>query len=348
MYCIVKRDGTREEFNRVKIITAIEKAFAAVDNGNIDSYCNEKSSKIADYIEDICKDKELNVEEIQNLVQIGLMNTRRKDVAEAFIIYRNNRTMIREKNSKLMLDVDNKILGKINDRQNANVDGLSFGGRMGEAADVIMKHKALHYGYMSSMATWNHLKNKIYTHDLSHYVLGDHNCLSIPFDDVLAKGFNTRQTDVRPAKSINTALQLVAVVKQLQSLNQFGGVSATHLDHSLVPYVRLSFFKHYLIEYLKTLDEFYELDILEMDEDDLDDWIEENRNKYLEEMNLSLEDFRFDNIEKLDTALYQRALFETRKETYQAVEAMYHNLNTLQSRSGNQLNMGGCCYRNVA
>ena len=72
-----------------------------------------------------------------------------------------------------------------------------------------------------------------------------HNCLSVPFDDLLANGFNTRQTDIRPANSINTAFQLVAVIFQLQSLQQFGGVSSTHLDWTMVPYVRKSFYKHF-------------------------------------------------------------------------------------------------------
>jgi ribonucleoside-triphosphate reductase len=94
------------------------------------------------------------------------------------------------------------------------------------------------------MARENHLGNMIYIHDLDAYAVGSHNCLSIPFDDLLAKGFNTRQTDVRPANSINTAFQLVAVIFQLQSLQQFGGVSATHLDWTMVPYVRKSFTKH--------------------------------------------------------------------------------------------------------
>jgi ribonucleoside-triphosphate reductase len=84
----------------------------------------------------------------------------------------------------------------------------------------------------------NHLNNEIYIHDLDSYATGSHNCLSIPFDKLLAEGFNTRQTDVRPAASINTAFQLIAVIFQLQSLQQFGGVSATHLDATFVPYVR--------------------------------------------------------------------------------------------------------------
>lgn len=73
-----------------------------------------------------------------------------------------------------------------------------------------------------------------------------HNCLSIPFDELLEHGFKTRQTDVRPAESLNTAMQLVAVIFQLQSLQQFGGVSATHLDWTMVPYVRKSFYKHFI------------------------------------------------------------------------------------------------------
>ena len=97
--------------------------------------------------------------------------------------------------------------------------------------------------------------------------------MTIPFDDLLANGFTTRQTDVRPANSINTAMQLVAVIFQLQSLQQFGGVSASHLDWTMVPYVRKSFYKHFkdglkyaegmndneIAEFEKTLesDEFY-------------------------------------------------------------------------------------------
>jgi ribonucleoside-triphosphate reductase len=101
--------------------------------------------------------------------------------------------------------------------QNANVDEHSFGGRLGEASGILTKQYALDF-LLSPMAKANHLNNEIYIHDLDHYALGDHNCLSIPFDDLLANGFNTRQTDVRPANSINTAFQLVAVIFQLQSL----------------------------------------------------------------------------------------------------------------------------------
>ena len=217
---------------------------------------------------------------------------------------------------------------------------------MGEANDVVTRRYALEY-IISPKTRANHENNEIYIHDLNAYAVGSHNCLSVPFDPLLKNGFNTRQTDVRAAKSVNTAFQLVAVIFQLQSLQQFGGVSATHLDWTMVPYVRKSFFKHYLMEYLKDTAAFYEMDLLSMDEDKLDDWVEENKQYYLNHFNLKEEDFTFSTLDKLDKKLAQKALFETRKETYQAVEGMYHNLNTLQSRSGNQLpftsiNYGTC------
>lgn len=143
-----------------------------------------------------------------------------------------------------------------------------------------------------------------------------HNCLSIPFDKLLAEGFNTRQTDIRPAGSINTAFQLIAVIFQLQSLQQFGGVSATHLDWTMVPYVRKSFWKHFKdgMTYLGKID---------MNIDDMPDNSER-----------SITDTTYTSCEEV----YNYALAMTERELAQAVEGMYHNLNTLQSRSGNQLN----------
>ena len=105
--------------------------------------------------------------------------------------------------------------------------------------------------------------------------------------------------------------------------------------------------KHYIISYIKTLDEFFALELLNMSNDELDDWVTENKQKYLNELGLKEEDFYFNNKHGLDKFLYQSALFDTMRETYQAVEGMFHNLNTLQSRSGNQLpfssiNYGTC------
>lgn len=159
-----------------------------------------------------------------------------------------------------------------------------------------------------------------------------HNCLSIPFDDLLANGFHTRQTDVRPANSINTAMQLVAVIFQLQSLQQFGGVSATHLDWTMVPYVKKSFRKH-----IRGWYRFVE----GMSKEEAENEVQELETTY-GELNFSNDAFKEDYPE-----IYNYAYGQTDAEAYQAVEGMYHNLNTLQSRSGNQLpftsiNYGTC------
>ena len=155
-----------------------------------------------------------------------------------------------------MKAIGEKLNGENIENQNANVDEHSFGGRKGEADSILMKKYALD-NIVSDMARRNHENNRIYIHDLSDYAVGSHNCLSIPFDHLLADGFNTRQTDIRPANSINTAFQLLAVIFQLQSLQQFGGVSATHLDWTMVPYVRKSFRKHYIdgLKYIENIND---------------------------------------------------------------------------------------------
>ena len=238
---VIKRDGRKVEFDKSKIRDSVKKAFEEVD-GEITQHAQEKSAEIARYVENLGKD--FDVEEIQDIVENKLMASNRKDVARAYIIYRSTRSRIRERNSAWMKAIKEKISAANVQNQNANVDEYSFGGRKGEADAELMKKIALD-DLMSEMSRNNHLNNEIYIHDLDNYVIGCHNCLSVPFDKLLANGFNTRQTDVRPAQSINTAFQLIAVLFQLQSLQQFRGVSATHLDHTMVPYVRKSFWKHF-------------------------------------------------------------------------------------------------------
>lgn len=241
------------------------------------------------------------------------MASSRKDVAQHYVEYRLIHKMARTQYQDLIKAVSEKLNASNIQNQNANVDEYSFGGRMGEANDVVMKRYALDY-CVSKMARENHLNNEIYIHDLSHYAVGDHNCLSIPFDDLLANGFNTRQTDVRPAQSVNTAFQLVAVIFQLQSLQQFGGVSATHLDWTMVPYVRKSFYKHYKDGVLWCEDSNANQGYIH--------WSRELENKIYKD-SLSIEDELYDaypNAKKY-------ALAQTKKEIHQAVEGMYHNLN---------------------
>ena len=319
---VIKRDGRKVLFNKQKIKDAVLNAFEDIDK-DISQYAIDKANDIADQIENLNKD--LSVEEIQDMVEQKLMASNRKDVAKSYILYRNNRTLERNKRSKLNKLITRRIKATNVENQNANVDERSFGGKMGAISSDVLKEYALN-NCMSKKSKENHLNNEIYIHDLDHYAIGDHNCLSVPFDDLLANGFNTRQTDVRPANSINTAFQLVAVIFQLQSLQQFGGVSATHLDWTMIPYVRKSFWKHY-----KTGLRY----IVKLSEDDI--------NKLEDGSTYSIEDKGFSKYPEAQ----KYALDLTIKEVNQAVEGMYHNLNTLQSRSGNQLpftsiNYGTC------
>lgn len=333
---IRKRIGELVPFDKNKIEVAVSKAFHEV----------HPKEPLPEYIKEIANDVEqvayeceepLGVEDIQELVEDYLTDYDLA-VGKAYIKYRYKHGVMRANSTEFIRAISEKLRASNVQNQNANVDEHSFGGRVGEASDEMMKQYALDY-CMSEMAKNNHLNNEIYIHDLSAYAVGMHNCLSIPFDDLLAKGFNTRQTDVRPANSINTAFQLVAVIFQLQSLMQFGGVAATHLDWTMVPYVRKSFWKHF--------------------KDGLKWFDEGNENHYFLNVNISkmpIEPYHNLTVDEdvlplvqtaKTTKAYKYAMEMTERELQQAVEGMYHNLNTLQSRSGNQLpftsiNYGTC------
>lgn len=320
---IIKRSGVEEDFNSAKIISALNRANAEVEGD--DKLFQYDVEGIARAIEQEAKtcDKPLNVEEIQDMVEDSIMSLGKYALARKYIKYRQVHSMSRDKYDDLMKAVADKLLGRKIDNQNANVDEHSFGGRMGEANDVVCRQFALDF-LVSEKAKKNHIDNRVYIHDLNSYAVGNHNCLSVPFDDLLANGFIVKQTDVRPAGSLNTAFQLVAVIFQLQSLQQFGGVSSTHLDWTMVPYLRKSFYKHF-IKGVK--------------------YIENFRGKGLDIYNkeMSIDDKAYHHFPKA----YQYAMDMTKEECHQAAEGMYHNLNTLQSRSGNQLpftsiNYGTC------
>lgn len=336
---VIKRDGRKQNFNGQKIINAVQSAFEKVD-GEITDFATNKAKEIAKYVESL--DRTMTVEEIQDIVENKLMASSRKDVAKEYILYREERTKARELQTQFFQNVTKKIKADDVQNQNANVDEKSFGGRKGEADSELMKKYALDY-LMSEKAKTNHIENRIYTHDLDSYAVGMHNCLSIPFDDLLKNGFNTRQTDVRPANSIGTATQLIAVISQIQSLQQFGGVAATHIDWTLVPYVRKSFWKHFKngLKYVENQEFQWDKNFNHI--------IPEIYSISLPKDGMDLGDAKNQKCGLLDEHMkaYQYAIDMTTKETYQAIEGLFHNLNTLQSRSGNQLpftsiNYGTC------
>jgi len=344
---VEKRDGAIQQYNFSKIESAVTKVFSAINEDVPEKFIEQLKEHFENIIAKKDEDFVMPIEQIQDILRDFLIKKNKVKAAEAFILYRKKREEIREEKSWMTKEITRTLSGKDVKNQNANLDEASFGGRIGEAARVVTKDYALKH-CMSKTTRNNHENNISYVHDLDSYAVGMHNCDSIPFDKELRDGFNTRQTDVRGAKSINTATQLIAVIFQLQSLQQFGGVSSTHIDWTMVPYIRKSFQKHYIAEYIKESDEFYSLDLFNLEYNELNKWVEkEIVNFFIDNPTLGDDDFTFANKDKFDPYYYQRAIYATRKEIYQGVEGLYHNLNTLQSRSGNQLpftsiNYGTC------
>ena len=319
---VEKRDGQIKEFDPTKIIAAVSKAAKSC---KVD-IPQETMTKILKYVTSkVSKlDEPINVEDIQDAIEEALMKYNLFETEICFHDYRKKREADRFKKLKITKEITQKLNAENVVNQNANLDESSFGGRKGEAESALLKQMALDY-YISPKFAKNHINNRIYIHDLDSYVIGMHNCLSIPFDELLRNGFKTRQVFIRPAGSINTAYQLVAVLFQLQSLQQFGGVSATHFDWTMVPYVRKSFYKHYK---------------------DGKKWLSINKKFELSKEKIEQTSI---NDKKVYTNKKARkyALEMVKKELNQAAEGLLHNLNSLQSRSGNQLpfssiNYGTC------
>lgn len=255
---VIKRDGTVQEF-------CVDKALSSFDKVYKDGLSQEPSQELRSKLEQVLRKQfepakrkgktEISVEEVQDAIRNFLMK-HDPEAAECFVIYREKRSNYRESNTKLAKNIKTKLFAKNIANQNANLDEASFSGRIGEAASEVCKDFALKNS-MSKMARKNHENNYIYQHDLEQFAVGSSNCLTDPLDDSLNDGISTRQTDIRPAASISTAFQLTAVNFQCQSLNQFGGISASHLDWTMVPFFRISFFKHYVdgLKYIEKLSE---------------------------------------------------------------------------------------------
>ena len=145
---VKKRDGRIVDFDSSKIINAVLAAFQSVD-GEITDYAKTKATNIADYIEGYYEEDDdsyiPSIEDIQDLVEKGLMGTKRKDVAKAYVLYREERSRERQKNTKFMEKISEKLMASNVQNQNANVDEYSFGGRRGEAMNEVMKDYALNY-----------------------------------------------------------------------------------------------------------------------------------------------------------------------------------------------------------
>lgn len=328
---IVKRDGRTEPFNPDKISNAITRAMKSVNEVDED-VVNRITNKIAN--SNLTGD--VDVEKIQDMVEDGLMGSRCKKTAKAYIKYREKRNQERQKNNELNKQIEDVLLCTNVQNQNANVDEHSFGGRKFESANVLHKSIALN-AFIRPEVAQAHRESRIYIHDLSEYDIGDHNCLFVNIGQLLNNGFTTRNGDVRPANSFSTACQLVAVIFQIQSQVQFGGVASCHIDYDLAPFVKKSFVKKYIAALIKTLPEFIQTDFTSMTDEEIESAYEKIKQDVLKHKGLKESDIYLDNKENLNPYVYNEAYFDLMREGKQAAQSLYHNLNTLESRAGSQI-----------
>lgn len=312
---VIKRDGRENPFNSEKIYVAVMKAFNEREkkDGKAIPEKEDIAKQIAKEISELSKDK-MTVEDIQDIVETKLMKSSRPEVAKDYILYRDKRTVVRDRKNKLVQKVMIRAKSQINEHSNANVDEESFSGREKEASADIGKTIALEYEGLSKEVAEAHKIMLIYQHDLEKAIYGVHNCLNLYFQYIFKHGFKTRNGDVRPPKSFSTACQLVAVAFQCQSQVQFGGVGTIHLDYDLAPFVRMSFSKHFK-EGLK--------------------WVEHESEEYINHVpdSIGIEDEEA----KYHTEAYKYAMEMLEKEGSQSAQGLYHNLNTLESRQGSQV-----------
>lgn len=315
---VKKRDGRIVDYDSSKIVNAILKAFKSLGmlEGKEVRLANKIEAKITETAESIPE-----VEFIQDMIEKELMASNFKNVAKEFILYREKRNRERERDSALRKEILSKIECTNVMNQNANVDEESFGGRKFESAAVIHKDIALN-DLMSSDVAKAHKEARIYIHDLDSYSVGMQNCLFADLVPLLTNGFITRNGDVRGAGSFSTACQLVAVIFQAQSQCQFGGIASAHIDRDLAPFVKKSFVKHF-----KSGMKYVEQKEIDKELDYFLDFLKNN------EKNTHIDNDVFKKYEKA----YEYANDMLEREGKQSAEAMYHNLNTLESRPGSQL-----------
>lgn len=200
---VKKRNGNIVEFDKDKVVESVRKAFVEVD-GELTVSARQKSNAIASYIANSETDI-IDVEEIQDSVEDLLMASKRKDVARKYIRYRYLHTLSRDSYNDLMDTISEKLSAKNVQNQNANVDELSFGGRVGEASDAVMREFALKY-CVSEMAKNNHINNQIYIHDLNSYAVGSHNCYLKSTKFITADGIK-KFADFRDGDSVTVLTQ---------------------------------------------------------------------------------------------------------------------------------------------
>lgn len=319
---VIKRDNRRRKFNIAKVYAAIENAFKSTN----EKYTEETIDQLVDeVVEQISANdaKSARVEDIQNVIEKTLMSKDFGGVAKSFILYRDERNRARETKSEIVKTIKEITESDIKSsnilRDNANESGATPAGTYGKIASETNKMYNL-LNNINRKYAQEHKDGHLHIHDLNQYNL-TFNCLFAPVGKLLRAGFDSGTGYLRSPKSIQTAAALTAVILQLQSNQQYGGIADDNLDFDLEPFVDISFRKNLkteLVRYLEYNTEHEDIDLADID---------------TVSMNMPTELL----YSKFPKVCVDKAIQTTDDDTHQAMEGLIGNLNSLQSRSGNQV-----------
>jgi ribonucleoside-triphosphate reductase len=305
----VKRDGRIVGFNEQKIMAAIRKAMMTTDKGEDERLLNQITDHIAQRGQ-----TQMTVEAIQDMVELELMKSSRKDVAQKYIAYRNQRSIARKaKTRDVFLDIVNI---KSNDvtRENANMNADTPAGMMMKFASETTKPFV--DDYLLSEESRDAIEhNYLHIHDKDYYPTKSLTCVQHPLDNILNCGFIAGHGASRPAKRIETASVLACISLECAQNEMHGGQAIPAFDFYLAPFVRLSY-----IEELKNLEELNGEDYSKLYDEPLMDYLKQS----------------LDGLTGIDR-VRQHAMNKTVSRVHQAMEAFIHNMNTIHSRGGNQV-----------
>lgn len=306
---VVKRDGRIVGFNEQKIMAAIRKAMLHTDKGEDIALIEQ----ITDHISYRGK-SQMSVEAIQDAIELELMKSARKDVAQKYIAYRNQRNIARKAKTR---DVFMSIVNaKNNDitRENANMNADTPAGMMMKFASETTKPFVDDY-LLSEESRDAVAHNYLHIHDKDYYPTKSLTCVQHPLDIILHHGFTAGHGSSRPAKRIETAAVLACISLETCQNEMHGGQAIPAFDFYLAPYVRMSY-----QEEVKNLEKLTGEDLKDLYDAPIDDYEE----KPLEGL-------------QGKARLEQHAINKTVNRVHQAMEAFIHNMNTIHSRGGNQV-----------
>ena len=306
---VVKRDGRIVGFNREKIAAAIRKAMLTTEAGEDDVLVY----KIVDRIE-FKGNEQSSVEEIQDMVEMELMASPRKEVAKSYIAYRDKRSIARKaKTREMFLEI---VEAKSNDvtRENANMNADTPAGMMMKFASETTKPFVDDY-LLSEETLWAVRNNYLHIHDKDYYPTKSLTCIQHPLDKILEHGFQAGHGESRPTKRIETASIMACISMETVQNEMHGGQAIPAFDFYLAPYVRRSF-----VEEIKTIENLTGINLKHLYEVEIDDYV-----------------YRDLDFLQGDERFKQHAINRTINRVHQSMEAFIHNMNTIHSRGGNQV-----------